>query len=33
MKQATDPQAILEVLQNNLEHPSTSPLEHKNHGN
>lgn len=33
MKQATDPQAILEVLQNNLEDPSTSPLGHKNHGN
>jgi uncharacterized membrane protein len=33
MKQATDPQAILEVLQNNLDRPSTSPLEHKNHGN
>lgn len=31
MKQATDPQAILDVLQNNLEYPSTSPLEHKNH--
>ena len=33
MKQATDPQAILEVLQNNLQNPSTSPLGHKNHGN
>jgi uncharacterized membrane protein len=33
MKQATDPQAILEILQNNSEHPPTSPLEHKNHGN
>jgi uncharacterized membrane protein len=32
MKQATDPQAILEVLQNNLEHPPNSPLKHKNHG-
>ncbi len=32
MKQATDPQAILEVLQNNLKHPSTPHLEHKNHG-
>jgi uncharacterized membrane protein len=32
MKQATDPQAILEILQNNLEHPPNSPLEYKNHG-
>jgi uncharacterized membrane protein len=32
MKQATDPQTILEVLQTNLKHSSTSHIEHKSHG-
>jgi uncharacterized membrane protein len=31
MKQATDPQAILDVLQDNLEHPANSPLSPENH--
>jgi hypothetical protein len=31
MKQATDPQAILDALQDKLEHPANSPLNTKSH--